>query len=143
MSPMIDEKLVYLARNALLVSGMEMGKDGDHWPVIKANIHAMMQDHEQLKIELAVREEMREHVGKIITDYEKVMTECDEETRIKYAPHVKEMREVYDAMYAPVDPKNTLQATEEPDTDTGYAPWKSSAMIINQLFTEDTPDGGK
>lgn len=140
---MIDEKLVYLARNAMLISGMEMGKDGDHWPVIKANIHAMMRDYEQLKIELAVREEMREHVGSILKKYENLLTECDEETRDQYAPHVYRMREVYDAMYAPVDPKNEMRVSTDSEPTTGYEPWKSSAMIIDQLFIEETADGGK
>jgi hypothetical protein len=140
---MIDEKLVYLARNAMLISGMEMGKDGDHWPVIKANIHAMMRDYEQLKIELAVREELREHVGTIIKKYEQFLTECDQDTRDQYAPHVQEMRDVYDAMYAPVDPKNEVRIPSESDEATGYEPWKSSAMIIDQLFVEENADGGK
>lgn len=141
---MIDEKLVYLARNAMLVSGMEMGKDGDHWPVIKANIHAMMRDYEQLKIETAVHEELRVHVGETIKKYEKFLTECDPKTRADYEPHVREMREVYDAMYAPTDPKSEFRSLQETEGEViGYAPWKSSAMIIDQLFEEETADGGK
>lgn len=141
MSAIIDERLVYLARNALLVAGMEMGKEGDHWPVIKANIHAMMNDYEQLKIELAVREELREHMGDLIAQYEKLMTECDEETRTKIGPHVKEMREVHEAMFTAVDPAHEIQTQYEPDETPGYAPWKSSAAIIKQLLTEETTDG--
>lgn len=146
---MIDEKLVYLARNAMLVSGMEMGKDGDHWPLVKANIHAMMRDYEQLKIETAVQEELRVHVGDIIKRYEKFLGECsDTEVRDAYAPHIAKMREVYDAMFAPVDAKNEARLEHEDDSsghdeNTGYVPWKSSAMIINQLFTEENADGSQ
>ncbi|MGB4102358.1 MAG: hypothetical protein WBK91_10695 [Alphaproteobacteria bacterium] len=141
MPEIIDERLVHLARNALLVAGMEMGKEGDHWPVIKANINAMMNDYEQLKIEIAVQEELRQHMGNLIAQYEKLLTECDAETKEKIGGHIREMREVHEAMFSPVDPANEVKTIDLPDETEGYAPWKSSAAIIKQLLTEDTADG--
>lgn len=133
----IDDKLVNLTRNALLVAGMEMGKEGDHWPVIKANIHALMRDHENLKIEVAVQEQLREHVGKIIGEYEKFLTECDEITRNKAEPHIHKMRELHDAMFTPVALALQNTTTEDDGDDTtGYVPWKSSATIIKGLMEE-------
>jgi hypothetical protein len=133
----IDDKLVHLTRNALLVAGMEMGKEGDHWPVINSNIHALMRDHENLKIENAVQEQLKEHVGKIIGDYEKFLTECDEATRSKAEPHIRKMRELHDAMFTPVAPALQNSATDHDDDDTtGYVPWKSSAAIIKGLMEE-------
>ena len=41
-----EEQAVNLVRNALLVAGHEMGKDGDHWPVIKATAFSIMKDYE-------------------------------------------------------------------------------------------------
>ena len=134
---MIDEKQVYLARNALLVAGMEMGKEGDHWPVIKANIHALMHDFEQLKIETAVFEELREHLGTYVKEYERLMTICKPETRAQAEPLVKELREMYEAAFAPVDTNHLATHEETTEAEDGkYVPWKSSAAIIETL-TED------
>jgi hypothetical protein len=130
----IDDKMVHLARNAMLVAGMEMGKEGDHWPVIKANIHALMHDYENLKIELAVQEQLKEHVGKIISEYENFLKTCDEATRQKVEPHVRKMRDVHDAMFAPTA-QNAEQGLDD-DEDGGYQPWKSSAAIIKGLMEE-------
>lgn len=134
MAMEIDDKMVHLARNAMLVAGMEMGKEGDHWPVIKANIHTLMRDYENLKIELAVQEQLKEHVGKIIGEYEKFLLTCDDATRQKVEPHVRKMRDVHDAMFAPTA-QNAVPSTEEDDGD-GYQPWKSSAAIIKSLMEE-------
>lgn len=135
----IDDRMVHLARNAMLVAGMEMGKDGDHWPVIKANIHALMRDYEQLKIERAVQEQLREHVGKIIGEYEQAMTTCSEALRIKAEPHVRQLREIYDAMFSPMSDEARRQSYEkmlEEDESGFYATSKSSAAIIRSLTEE-------
>ncbi len=135
----IDDKMVHLARNAMLVAGIEMGKEGDHWPVIKANIHALMRDYENLKIETAVQEELREHVGKVIGELEHDLTQCSAATQAKAAPHILKMRELYDAMFAPADEAVMAAAAEaaESEEETGYVPWKSSAAIIETL-SEDS-----
>jgi len=134
----IDEKMVYLARNALLVAGMEMGEEGDHWPVIKANIHALMHDYENLKVELAVQEQLKEHVGKLIGDYEAFLASCDDAmTRSKIEPHIKKMREIHEAMFAPVAATTNTAEDDADDETTGYQPWKSSAAIIASLMEED------
>lgn len=132
---MIDEKLVHLARNAMIVAGMEMGKEGDHWPVIKANIHAMMRDYEQLKIETAVYEELREHLGSVVKEYERILTVCRPATREKAEPLVQELREIYEAAFAPINMNSLHYVPDEgADQDNGdYTPWKSSAFIISGL----------
>ncbi len=134
----IDDKMVHLARNAMLVAGMEMGKEGDHWPVIKANIHALMRDYENLKIETAVQEELQEHIGKIIAELEHDLTDCPPATKAKAEPHIRKMRELYNAMFAPTD--QAIEAVAEQDAaednETGYVPWKSSAAIINTLLED-------
>lgn len=134
----IDDKMVHLARNALLVAGMEMGKEGDHWPVIKANIHALMRDYENLKIETAVQEELKEHVGKIIGELEHDLTTCPPGTKAKAEPHIRKMRELYDAMFAPTDAATEAVATQDgaAEEETGYVPWKSSAAIIDTLLED-------
>ena len=60
--PMPEEQMVHLVRNALLVAGHEMGKDGDHWPVVKSTIHSLMKDWEDLKVERNVHAELKKHV---------------------------------------------------------------------------------
>lgn len=133
----IDDKMVHLTRNALLVAGLEMGKEGDHWPVIKANIHALMRDYEELKIEQAVQDQLKEHIGQLIGEYETVLENCDAELRAKAEPHVRKLRELHDAMFAPVNPAAdmTETATEEEEAE-GYKHWQSSAAIIEGLLEE-------
>lgn len=133
----INDRSVHLARNALLVAGIEMGKEGDHWPVIKANIHALMKDYENLKIELAVQEQMREHLGQKIKEFEALLARSDETFRTAMSPHVNKMREIYEAMFEPVAAGSEHQLTDA-DEETGrYASWKSSAAIIRSLKEED------
>lgn len=132
----IDDKMVHLARNAMLVAGMEMGKEGDHWPVIKANIHSLMRDYENLKIETAVQEELREHVGKIIGEMERSLTDCSAATKAKAEPHIRKMRELYDAMFAPADEAVVAAAAVADEEETGYVPWKSAKAIIETLSEE-------
>lgn len=135
----VNDHTVHLARNALLVAGLEMGKEGDHWPVIKANIHALMHDYENLKIELAVQEQLREHLGQRLKEFEELLARSDDTFRTAMAPHVNKMREIYDAMFAPVGADSeSIQATEADEADEGrYASWKSSAAIIRNLKEED------
>ncbi|MEJ0061781.1 MAG: hypothetical protein WDO70_00885 [Alphaproteobacteria bacterium] len=132
-----EERLVQLARNAMIVAGMEMGEDGDHWPVVKANIHAMMRDYEQLKIERAVQDELKEHVGKIIGEYEKLLEQCPPETRAVAEPHIRQMREIHEAMFSPVDAKSAASVSDEDGEEEGvYVPWKSAEMMIRSLTEE-------
>lgn len=133
----INDRTVHLARNALLVAGIEMGKEGDHWPVIKANIHALMRDYENLKIELAVQEQMREHLGQKVKEFEALLAQGDDAFRTAMSPHVNRMREIYDAMFSPVTVGNEHVQAEEEEEEGRYASWKSSAAIIRSLKEED------
>jgi len=131
----INDHTIHLARNALLVAGIEMGKEGDHWPVIKANIHALMRDYENLKIEMAVQEQLREHLGQKVKEFEELLERSDDAFRTAMSPHVNKMREIYDAMFSPVaaGSEHTLAEEEE----GRYTSWKSSAAIIRSLKEED------
>ncbi len=134
----INDHTVNLARNALLVAGLEMGKEGDHWPVIKANIHALMHDYENLKIELAVQEQLREHLGQKVKEFEALLAQSDDAFRTAMAPHVNKMREIYDAMFTPVATgSEDLLMTDADEAEGRYASWKSSAAIIRSLKEED------
>ncbi len=132
----INDQTVNLTRNALLVAGLEMGKEGDHWPVIKANIHALMRDYEKLKIERAVQEQLKEHLDQIIGEYEALLERSDDEFRNAMAPHVQGMREIYDAMFAPTGKTEPGYDILAEDEERSYVPWRSSAAIIGSL-TED------
>lgn len=134
----INDHTVHLARNALLVAGLEMGKDGDHWPVIKANIHALMRDYENLKIELAVQEQLREHLGQKVKEFEDLLGRSDDAFRTAMAPHVNKMREIYEAMFAPVAAgSDDVRMTDADEEEGRYSSWKSSAAIIKSLKEED------
>lgn len=138
---MIDEELVHLARNALFVAGVEMGPEGDHWPVIKANIKALMEDYEQLKLQSAAQEELRLHLGDIVSRYESGLEECSPGIREKLAPQIKKLREIYDAMFEPVNPENEVTLPDEGEAPGQYVPWKSSAAIIEAMFTKESENG--
>ena len=64
---MTEEKMVTLVRNALLAAGHEMGKNGDHWPVIKSTIEKVMKDWENLKIERDITAELKEKFGDTVS----------------------------------------------------------------------------
>jgi hypothetical protein len=136
--PVINDTMVHLARNAMLVAGMEMGEIGDHWPVIKANIHALMQDYEQLKVEQAVQDQLREHVGKILADYE-LLLQSEPELRGQIGDKIKELRDLYEAMFSPlgVTPEPSHLTADAEETETQYQPWQSSAYIIQSLKGEE------
>ena len=97
-----EEQMVHLVRNALLVAGNEMG-DGDHWPIVKDTIYRVMKDWEDLKIERNVRNEMKKHIYARLDEMDKLLTISSEEIRVNDAPKLKELREIYDAYFEPLD----------------------------------------
>lgn len=100
---MTEEQMVHLVRNALAVAGQEMGAEGDHWPAIKSTIHSIMKDWEDLKIERNVNAELEKHYGAILDQMEKDLELCPLKLRPEAQRIVKEMREMYDACFAPAD----------------------------------------
>jgi hypothetical protein len=101
---MTEEQAVHLVRNALLVAGSEMGAEGDHWPVIKSTIHQLMRDQENLRIERNVEAELKQHFKDIIDDIEKSARLCPDDARQEAEKIVHDLRELYTARFAPVDP---------------------------------------
>lgn len=102
---MTEAQAVNLVRNALLAAGHEMGKDGDHWPVIKSTIYSIVRDWEELQIERNVDAEMKIHLYEQLEDMERNIDSCPAETRADIAQKLKELREVYDAYFSNVDLK--------------------------------------
>lgn len=123
-----EARMVNLARNALLVAGHEMGTEGDHWPVIKATIHGIMKDWEELQIERNVSEELKEHLGAILKDLEAATEKCPEFLLDDYKKILADMREIYEAQFTPVD-ASKLPAPEP----GGFTAWRSAREIMGTL----------
>jgi hypothetical protein len=100
---MPEEQAVSLVRNALLVAGMEMGADGDHWPVIKSTIHSVVKDWEDLKIERDVSAELKEHIGAVLNDMEASLVDCPAHALHEAQSILKELRDLYDARFSLTD----------------------------------------
>ena len=98
-----EEQMVGLVRNALLVAGHEMGDEGDHWPVINSTIASIMKDLEALQTELNVSAEIKIHFGEIIRKLEEGLHLCEAELRPEAEKLVKNLREIYEARFAPMD----------------------------------------
>lgn len=105
MSEQAEEKLVFAARNALIIAGREMGAEGDHWPVIKATVNAIMKDWEELKVLRNVDEELKLHLGVLLEKLEHEVAHCAPEVRAQAAKELAEMQEVYEAYFSEIDKK--------------------------------------
>ncbi len=127
-----DEQMVRLTCNALYVAGLEMGAEGDHWPVIKDTIRHVMDDWEKLKIERAVFEELKTHLYANLEKMEAILPTCTPEEQIEAGPKIKRLREIYDAYFTNVD-KNMLYL-DEADVPA-YV--KRAEAIIDTLEKED------
>lgn len=98
-----DALMLRITRNALIVAGDEMGKTGDHWPVIKSTIYQIANDYEQVRINRNVDEEMKIHLYHELEEMERRLPECREDARPKVAARLKQLREIFDAYFAPYD----------------------------------------
>jgi hypothetical protein len=112
---MNEEQVVHMMRNAILVAGQEMGEgdEGDHWPVIKDTVHKIMKDWEDLKIERDVRAEMKKHIYARLDEMDKLLATSSEADRINDAPKLKEIREIYDAYFQPLDMSQITLSDED------------------------------
>lgn len=95
--------MMKVMRNALIVAGGEMGKTGDHWPVVKATIYQIAKDYEQVKINRAVDAEMKIHLYHELEEMERHLPECADDIRPKVTAELKGLREVFDAYFTPYD----------------------------------------
>jgi hypothetical protein len=128
-----DEQMMELVRNALIIAGMEMGPNGDHWPVIKSTIKSVMKDWEDLKIERAVHAEMKHHLYEHLEKMESILPTCEPNVQADVAPKLKELREVYDAYFTDIDENALL------DLDDTEVPMhvKRAEAIFDTLENED------
>jgi hypothetical protein len=111
---MTEEQMVGLVRNALVVAGMEMGAEGDHWPVIKDTIHHIMQDWEDLKTEREVCAEVKKHYEKMILDLEALSSKTTEpEVKADITATVARIRDITNACFAKVDDSNMYPGEED------------------------------
>lgn len=101
-----EEQMVKLVRNALLVAGNEMGEEGDHWPVVNSTIHSIMKDWEELKIERNVHAEMRTHLYEQLDRMDEIIVSCPDEVKADAEPKLRKLREIYDAYFSMVAPKD-------------------------------------
>jgi hypothetical protein len=100
---MTEAQMVGLVRNALVVAGHEMGEDGDHWPVINATVDSIMNDWEEAKIQRDVDAELKTHLYRQLEIMENDLPNCDAELRAELAPRLKDLRELYDSYFSPLD----------------------------------------
>lgn len=101
--PFTDEQLVHYVRNALLVAGQEMGKDGDQWPVINDTVERIMHDWDKVQTERAVHAEMKKHLYEQLDAMDRILPSCTPEEQAFAAPRLKQLREIYDAYFTNVD----------------------------------------
>lgn len=120
-----EETLIRLARNGLLVAGHEMGPGGDHEPLIKATIHSLMAAWEQRKLNEAVQAEMKQHLYVHLAAMERRAAKVSPQEQAQALPLLRELRAIYDAHFAPVDPAHL----EVPDLDS-LPPWVRRAEHI-------------
>jgi hypothetical protein len=98
-----EEQMVNLVRNALVAAGHEMGKEGDHWPVIKSTVNKVLKDWENIKAEREINAEFKKEFGDIIKDMENNLQKCPADFRPEAEKLVAWVRELYDARFSPVD----------------------------------------
>jgi hypothetical protein len=100
-----EELMLQIVRNALLVAGKEMG-DGDHTPVINATIHGLAKDWEDIKNKRAAISEVQKHCDFVIAELTDIRNDarCEDHLRASIDTAIGEIKDAYDAAFAPVDP---------------------------------------
>ena len=129
---MTEEQMVGLVRNALLVAGMEMGAEGDHWPVIKDTIFSIMRDWEDLKTERCVSAAVKEHYEKLLKELETIRAGSPEQLKKEIDAALIDLRALYSACFAPVNDLYFSDADEEPPSHI-----KRAKVIIDSLGGDD------
>ena len=128
---MSEQQAVNLVRNSLLVAGAEMGKDGDHWPVIKSTVHELMKDYEHLKVERNVDAELKIQLYSQLEIMERGVADCTPDVRPGLVSKLKELRDLFDSYFSAVDLKAApIQENEIP------AYLKRARIIVDTLEEE-------
>lgn len=127
-----DDQMANLARNALIVAGLEMGNEGDHWPVINATIHSLMQDLENLKIERNVADSVRVHFRQMISELKTMRTEAPQNLKHHFDKAICDLEDIYDSAFTEPDPSQLVIDPESlpPHIHRAHA-------IISTLEAED------
>lgn len=94
-----EDQMIDIVRNALLVAGQEMGRDGDHWPIINSTIYEIMKDWEELKIERNVFAEVKKHYEDMIQQLVAVRNGSSEEEKVELDNTIVELRALYRACF--------------------------------------------
>ncbi len=126
-----EEVYVRVAKNALLIAGHEMGRDGDHWPAIKAAIYGITREFEALTVEEDVSAELETHLQELINRYATVMENAPVALQKELRPIIDEMQEVYNARFEPVAPR-LLLAAEPAIHSKNFIPWRTAAHILEE-----------
>jgi len=79
--------------------------EGDHGPIIAATVAEIRKDLENLKLERDVYQAVRDHFLGTLRALEKIHGESPAELKPEVRIAISRMTEVYDAMFAPVEPK--------------------------------------
>jgi hypothetical protein len=133
---MSEADIKKLVRNALMVAGQEMGAEGDHWPVIKNTITAIMRDWEELDAERRYQAEMKKHLYGQLHEMEEIMRTCTPEVQAIVAPRLAELREVYDAFYEDTG-EVLIDLTQEDEEEEDKPLHVRRAEAIIQTMEED------
>jgi len=133
---MTEKQMKDLARNALMVAGNEMGKEGDHWPVIKNTITDIMMDWEHLEREREVHAEMKIHLYEQLDIMKENLKNCTLEEKKIAAPLISELEEIYDAFFTEVKMEEIYMAENDDEVEEPVH-IKRAEAILNVLMEEN------
>jgi hypothetical protein len=144
MGKVLDTNILHIARNALLVAGQEMGAEGDHWPVIKATVHGIAREYDQLQAERRVSAELKKHIAGALEEYERIVAASPEDLARDLRPIVRDMWDVFHARFDPVDEDLEQLSFELPETADAqpmqakpFSSWARAANILQELGEDD------
>ena len=129
---MTEDQMVHIVRNALIVAGQEMGQDGDHWPVINATIHDIMEDIEETKAKRAALIQVKKYYEDMIRELVSIRNKKNENDKAEMEAVISEIRALYRACFDEVDLANVyLSETDLPQH------FKRADIIISTLGDDD------
>jgi len=124
-----EEQVIVEAREALLAAGHKMGETGDHWPVINDTISKMMKGWGDYCARKEHDEDMKPRLYEDLRNMEMDVEYCDPAVQPEIRAKLKELRELYDAYYTPLDPAASAPVREEELPD--YA--KRAVTILEMI----------
>lgn len=137
--PISEAQLLHLARNALLVAGQEMG-EGDHWPVINATIHQLMQDYEALQTERNLHAELKTHLYAKLAEMGRSAQHMPAGQRKAVAAKLAELQEVCSAFFTEADYRHMALSDEELPSHVKRLKYLIETLLVDSE-TGDKGDG--